>query len=61
IGVIRQKTLRRLQEQSLLSGDVSNGIGTFLAVGELFAVTAGQLLSAVIASGTALRQRTPRD
>jgi magnesium transporter len=61
IGVIRQKTLRRHQEQSLLGGAASNGLGTFLAVGELFAVTAGQLLSTVIASGTALRQRTPRD
>jgi magnesium transporter len=61
IGVIRQKTMRRLQEQLLQGGSISHGLGTFVAVGELFAVTAGQLLATLIATGTSLRQRAPRD
>ena len=61
LGVIRQKSLRRLQEQSLRIGAVSGGLGAFMAVGEAFAITATQLLDALISSGTALSQRDQRD
>jgi len=61
IGIIRQKALRRLQERLRQSGPAHNALGTFIAVGELFAVTAGRLLATVIASGTLLAHRDPRD
>lgn len=61
IGVIRQKAMRRLQEQLHQSGPVSNALGTFTALGGLFAVTAGQLLAILIALGTSMAQDTPRD
>jgi hypothetical protein len=32
-----------------------------MAVGELFSITAGHLLAALIATGTSLTQRDPRD
>jgi Mg/Co/Ni transporter MgtE len=61
VGVIRQKAMRRLQEQLRQGDAVSNGLGTFIAVGELFALGAGQLLAALIATGTSLTQSAPRD
>jgi magnesium transporter len=61
IGVIRQKAMRRLQEQLIQGGAVSNGLGTFIAVGELFALGAGQLLTTLIATGRSLTQSAPRD
>ena len=60
LGIIRQKGIRRFQEQSLQVGAVSGGLGTFIAVGELFSIAAGQLLAALIATGTSLTQRDPR-
>ncbi|MGB5427346.1 MAG: CBS domain-containing protein [Gammaproteobacteria bacterium] len=59
LGVIRQKSMRRFQEASFHTGAVNNGLGTFVAVGELFAVTAGQLLATLIATGTSLTHRDP--
>jgi magnesium transporter len=61
IGIIRQKAMRRLQEQLIQGGAVSNGLGTFIAVGELFALGAGQLLTTLIATGRSLTQSAPRD
>jgi magnesium transporter len=61
IGVIRQKAMRRFQEHMLQSNAVSNGLGTFIAAGELFAVTAGHLLTTLIAAGTSLAPGDPRD
>ena len=59
LGVIRQKSMRRYQEASFHAGAVSNSLGTFVAVGELFAVTAGQILTTLIATGTSLTHRDP--
>lgn len=61
LGVIRQKSLRRFQEQALQAGAVSGGLGAFMAVGEVFAITASQLLGALIATGTSLAQRDQHD
>jgi magnesium transporter len=60
-GVIRQKNLRRLQEQSLQVGAVSGSLGAFMAVSEVFATTATQLLGALISTGTSPTQRDPHD
>jgi magnesium transporter len=57
LGVIRQKGLRRFQERSLQVDAVSSGLGTLVSVGELFAVTAGHLVSALISTGTSLTGR----
>ncbi len=59
LGIIRQKSMRRFQEASLHTGAVSNGLESFITVGELFAVTAGQLLATLIATGTSLTHRDP--
>jgi magnesium transporter len=61
LGVIRQKAVRRFEERSLHAGTVGGGLGTFMAVGELFSITAGHLLAALIATGTSLTRRDPRD
>jgi magnesium transporter len=61
LGVIRQKSLCRLQEQSTQAGAVSGGLGAFMAVGEVFAITASQLLGALIATGTSLAHRDQHD
>ena len=61
LGVIRQKSLRRFQEQSHQVGAVSGGLGAFVAVGEVFSITAAQLLGALIASGNSLTQRDQND
>ncbi|HUT41387.1 MAG TPA: CBS domain-containing protein [Gammaproteobacteria bacterium] len=60
LGVIRQKSLRRLEEQLRQTGAISSGLGTVMAVGELFSVTAVQLLSALISTGRSLAERDPR-
>ncbi|HYQ72365.1 MAG TPA: CBS domain-containing protein, partial [Gammaproteobacteria bacterium] len=61
LGVIRQKSLRRFQEQSVQADTVSGSLENFIAVGGLFAVTAGQLLTLLITTGGALRRGDPRD
>jgi magnesium transporter len=61
LGTIRQKGLRRFQEQSVHVGAISGGLGAFIAVGELFSIAAGELLAALISTGTSLTQRVPRD
>lgn len=60
LGVIRQKTLHRLAEQSVRSGIISDGLDTVISVGEMFSLTAVRLLSALIetAAGSGER-RTP--
>ncbi len=58
LGVIRQKSLRALQEQAMRSSSLGDGFKIFMAVGELFSSTALHLLSAMITTGKAL---TPRD
>jgi magnesium transporter len=57
IGVIRQKKIHRFQELSAQVGAVSGSLGVFMAVGEVFSVTIGHLLAALIATGTSLTQR----
>ena len=61
LGVIRQKRVRIYQEASLHKGAVSNGLGSLIAIGEMFVVTAGQLLTAFISVGASLAQRGFRD
>jgi magnesium transporter len=61
LGVIRQKSLRRFQEQSLRGGPVSGGLGAFMSVGEVFAITAAQLLDALISSSTSPPHRDQHD
>ena len=60
LGAIRHKSLRRLQEQSVQVDGLSQGMGTVLAVGELFAVAATHLLAALITTGKSLSQRDIR-
>ncbi len=61
LGVIRQKAVRRFEERSVQVDTLGGGLGTFMAVGELFSITAGHLLAALIATGTSLTRRDPRD
>jgi magnesium transporter len=61
LGVIRQKSVWRFQERSAQAGVVSDGVETFITVGELFAVTAGQLLTLLIATGSAVLRRGSHD
>jgi predicted transcriptional regulator len=61
LGVIRQKSLRRFQEQSLRAGAVSGSLGAFMAVGEVFAITAAQLLGALISTVTSPSHRDRHD
>jgi len=61
LGVIRQKHLRRIQEKSVQTDAISGGINTVIAVGELFSITALQLLSALISTGAALAQHDAND
>ncbi len=61
LGVIRQKGIRRLQEQYLHTDALNSGLETFMAVGDLFSVTAGHLLAALISTGTSLTKRDSRD
>ena len=50
VGVIRQRNLRRfLDSRQILTGPGS-GVGVILSVGELFSVTAGQLLSTLVSA-----------
>ena len=60
LGVIRQKSLRRFQEQAVQADLVSGGAENFIAVGGLFAITAGQLLDLLINTGSTLLRRGPR-
>jgi magnesium transporter len=60
LGVIRQKSLRRLQEQAVQADVVNAGVESFVAMGGLFAVTAGQLLTLLIATGSTLLRRDSR-
>jgi len=57
LGVIRQKNIRRYQEQAVQVDAVSGSLGVFMAVGEVFSITAGHLLAALISTGSSLTQR----
>jgi magnesium transporter len=57
LGVIRQKTLHRLAEQSVRAGIISDSLDTVITVGEMFSVTAVRLLSALIETVPAPGQR----
>jgi len=52
LGVIRHKSIRRFQEQAVQTGVVSGSLAAFVAVGELFSVSAGHLLEAMITAGS---------
>lgn len=60
LGVIRQKGLRRFEEQADRDVVPGGGLGTLVSVTEQFALVAGQLLDAVIASGAALTREDRR-
>ncbi len=60
LGVIRQKNVWRFQEQAVQLGTVSGSLGAFVAVGELFSVSAGHLLAALIATGASLTKYRQR-
>ncbi|MEZ5542064.1 MAG: CBS domain-containing protein [Pseudomonadota bacterium] len=60
LGIIRQKHLRRLQEQLQHGISLEAGINSLLTLGELFATTTLPLLSALISTTSATdRRRTP--
>ncbi len=59
LGVIRQKNLRRIQEQSRQPGTLGDGLDAFMAVGELFSITALDLLAVTIVICTTTTQRDP--
>jgi magnesium transporter len=61
LGVIRQKSMRRFQERSAQVDALSGGLETFIAVGELFAVTAGKLLAILVYTGSTLLGRGYHD
>lgn len=50
LGVIRQKRIRRLQEQAQHGDAVSGSLNTLVSVGELFSLSASHLLGALIAT-----------
>jgi magnesium transporter len=60
LGIIRHKHLRRLQDQSAQTGALNEGLGAFVAAGELFSVTAGHVLSLLISLITSPGKRTNR-
>jgi magnesium transporter len=60
LGVIRQKGIRRYLERSAQVGATNSTVGILMIIGELFAVTAGHLLSALISTGRSLTERGPR-
>ena len=57
LGIIRQKSLYRLQEQTIQDGAVSGGLEILIAAGELFSVTTIQLLAALMDAGIPADQR----
>lgn len=61
LGVIRHRRIRRLQEQLPQGGLVSGGLGTLVAIGELFSLSAGHLLGALISAGAAPPGERRRD
>ncbi len=60
LGIIRHKQLRRLQDQTAQTGTLNEGLGAFVAAGELFSVTAGHVLSLLISSATSSKERSHR-
>jgi len=61
LGVIRQKNLRRLQEQALQSRDIGDALDSYMAVGDLFCTTALDLLAVMIDTTTSLIRRDSHD
>lgn len=61
LGVIRQKRIRRLQEQVPQSDTVSGGLSTLVAVSQLFSLSASHLLGALIATGSPGKRGSRRD
>lgn len=61
LGVIRQKSTRRFQEQAVQVGAVSDSLGAFVAVGELFSLAAAQLLATLISSGRSVTKPHEHD
>ena len=57
LGVIRQKGMRRFQEQSLHVDAVNSGLGALVTVSELFSVTAAQMLGVLVSIGTSPTDR----
>ncbi len=56
LGVIRHKTIRRIQEQLTKQDAISEGLGLFMSAGALFSTAAAFSLSTLIATGTSLTQ-----
>jgi magnesium transporter len=50
VGVIRQRNLRRFLDSRQILNGPGSGVGVILSVGELFSVTAGQLLSTLMSA-----------
>lgn len=50
VGVIRQRNLRRFLDSRQILNGPGSGVGVILSVGELFSVTAGQLLSTLVSA-----------
>jgi magnesium transporter len=61
LGVIRQKSLRRFQEHAAQVGTLGGALATLITVGELFSVTAGHLLTTLVATATPLTRRDRHD
>lgn len=60
LGIIRHKHLRRLQDQTVQTGALNEGLGAFIAAGELFSVTAEHVLSLLISLTSSPKKRTHR-
>ena len=50
VGVIRQRSVRRFLDSRQVLNGPGSGVGVILSVGELFSVTAGQLLSTLVSA-----------
>jgi len=50
VGVVRQRSVRRFLDSRQVLNGPGSGVGVILTVGELFSVTAGQLLATLVSS-----------
>ncbi len=51
LGVMRQRSVRRFLDSRQLSNGPGSGVGVVMSVGELFSLTAGELLSTLMSAG----------
>jgi len=61
LGVIRQKNIRRYQEQAVQAGAVSGSLAALVAVGELFSISAAHMVETLVATGNSLARHDDHD